>query len=203
MSLIGLLTATEKQVHLGRLHVRPIQWHLKNNWRVPEKVIPILKSLHGHLTWWLEEGNVLQSQPLHPQKHVLQIFTDTSKRRVVRSLKRAHCKRNLVPARKQAAYKFFGTKGSLFSTETVPRPLLGQSGTCSNRQHHSDLIHKQGRRHEVGPTVCPTLESLDLVCQEASDSQSPTHPRPAEHGSREAIKARPDHPNRVVLPEVF
>ena len=44
MSLIGLLTATEKQVHLGRLHVRPIQLHLKNNWRVPvslEKVIPI------------------------------------------------------------------------------------------------------------------------------------------------------------------
>ena len=29
MSLIGLLTATEKQVHLGRLHMRPIQWHLK------------------------------------------------------------------------------------------------------------------------------------------------------------------------------
>ena len=31
MSLIGLLTATEKQVHLGRLHMKPIQWHLKNN----------------------------------------------------------------------------------------------------------------------------------------------------------------------------
>ena len=44
MSLIGLLTATEKQVHLGRLHMRPIQWHLKNIWRVPEsldKVIPV------------------------------------------------------------------------------------------------------------------------------------------------------------------
>ena len=36
MSLIGLLTATEKQVHLGRLHMSPIQWYLKNNWRVPE-----------------------------------------------------------------------------------------------------------------------------------------------------------------------
>ena len=36
MSLIDLLTATEKQVHLGRLHMRPIQWHLKNNWREPE-----------------------------------------------------------------------------------------------------------------------------------------------------------------------
>ena len=38
MSMIGLLTATEKQVHLGRLHRRPIQWHLKNNWRVPESL---------------------------------------------------------------------------------------------------------------------------------------------------------------------
>ena len=36
MSLIDLLTATEKQVHLGRLHMRPIQWHLKNNWMEPE-----------------------------------------------------------------------------------------------------------------------------------------------------------------------
>ena len=82
MSLIGLLTATEKQVHLGRLHMRPIQWHLKNNWRVPEsveKVIPIPRSLHSHLQWWLKEDNVLTGQPLHRIKHALQIFTDTSK----------------------------------------------------------------------------------------------------------------------------
>ena len=41
------LTATEKQVHLGRLHMRPIVWHLKNNWRMPEsleKVIPVPRS---------------------------------------------------------------------------------------------------------------------------------------------------------------
>ena len=51
MSLIGLLTATEKQVHLGRLHMRPIQWHLKKT-----------------LRWWLEESNVLTGQPLYPLK---------------------------------------------------------------------------------------------------------------------------------------
>ena len=82
MSLIGLLTATEKQVHLGQLHMRPIEWHLKNNWRVPEsleKVIPVPKSLHPHLRLWLEESNVLLGQPLHPLKHALQIFTDASK----------------------------------------------------------------------------------------------------------------------------
>ena len=82
MSLIGLLTATEKQVHLGRLHMRPIQWHLKNSWHVPEsleKVIPIPKSLHPHLRWWLLEENVLSGQPLHPIRHALQLFTDASK----------------------------------------------------------------------------------------------------------------------------
>ena len=69
MPLTGLLTAIEKQVHIGRLHMRPIQWHLKNNWRVPEsleKVIPILSSLHPHLKWWLQEDKVRQGQPLHP-----------------------------------------------------------------------------------------------------------------------------------------
>ena len=74
MSLIGLLTATAMQVHLGRLHMRPIQWHLKNNWRVPEsleKVIPIPRSLHPHLQWWLQEDNVLTGQPLHPITHTL------------------------------------------------------------------------------------------------------------------------------------
>ena len=37
------------------------------------------RSLHPHLRWWLEEKNVLPGQPLHPLKHALQIFTDTSK----------------------------------------------------------------------------------------------------------------------------
>ena len=58
MSLIGLLTTTEKQVCSGRLHMRPIQWHLKRHWHVPEvleKVIPIPQSLHLHLDWWLDE----------------------------------------------------------------------------------------------------------------------------------------------------
>ena len=62
--------------------MRPIQWHLKNNWRVPEaleKVIPVPRSLHPHLEWWLDENNILRGQPLHPLKHALQIFTDASK----------------------------------------------------------------------------------------------------------------------------
>ena len=115
------------------------------------------------------------------------------KRRVGRSLRLAHCKRNLVPSGKQTAYILFGTKSSLSGFKRVPR-------SCSNRQHHSSVVHKQRRRHEVGPTLCSTMENLDLVHQETSDSQSPTHSRPAERGSRQAIQARPDHPDRVVSP---
>ena len=51
------------------------------------------------------------------------------------------------------------------------------------------------RRHEVRLTLCPSVENLDLVHQETSNTQSQTHPRPAECGSRQAIQARPDHPN--------
>ena len=81
MSLIGLLTATEKQVWAGRLHMRPVQWHLKRHWHVPEsleKIIPVPLSLHPHLDWWLDKNNVLKGQSLHPLQHALQIFTDAS-----------------------------------------------------------------------------------------------------------------------------
>ena len=43
------------------------------------KVIPIPKSLHPHLKWWLEEDNVLQGQPSHQLNNALQVFTDASK----------------------------------------------------------------------------------------------------------------------------
>ena len=55
--------------------------HLKRHWHVPEvleKVIPLPLSLHPHLDWWLDEGNVLKGQPLHLLSHALQLFTDAS-----------------------------------------------------------------------------------------------------------------------------
>ena len=66
-------------------------------------------------------------------------------RRVGRSLKQTHCKKNLVHSRKQAANKLSGTQNSLSSLKRVSR----QDFSCSNQQHHSIVIHKQGRRHEV------------------------------------------------------
>ena len=122
------------------------------------------------------------------------------KRRVGRSLKRAHCKRNLVPPGKQAAHKLLRTQSRVSRFKTLPGPLLRQDIPGSNRQHHSSVLHKQGRRHEVGPIMCPSLEDLDLVFQKSSDFEGPTYSRPAKRGSGQTIPARPSHTNRMVPP---
>ena len=78
------------------------------------------------------------------------------KRRVGRSLKQALGQRLLVTTRKRAAHKLSGTKSSLSSPKSDPRPPFRQDSTCSNWQHYSSVIHKQGRRHDVGRILCPT-----------------------------------------------
>ena len=122
------------------------------------------------------------------------------KRRMGRSLKRTHCKRVLVTARKQVAYKLSGIKSSISSFKGIRRHLLKQDSSCSNRQHYSTVIQKQGRRHEVRSVVCPAVENPDLVYDTSGHSQSLTHFRPSECGSRQAIQTRPDHPNGVFSP---
>ena len=125
MSLIGLLTATEKQVHLGRLHMRPIQWHLKNNWRVPEsleKVIPIPRSLHPHLEWWQDKRNVLQGLPKEARLSFFVFFLNLT----VYTL---------------STYLQISSR-SWFIGESAEQPLQDPSGRALNqpRPHPSDKI---------------------------------------------------------------
>ena len=75
--------------------------------------------------------------------------------------------------------------------------LQEQHSSYSHRQYHSSCLYIN---KEVWPSVCPSVENTDLVYQQTGYSQSPTHNRPSECGSRQAIQARPDHSNRVVSP---
>ena len=106
------------------------------------------------------------------------------KRRVGRSLRRAHCKGNLVPARKQVAHKSLKTKSSIFSSKRVSNPLLQQDSTDSYRQHNSGCLYQQRGGDEVGLAVCPTVENPVLVYQTAGNPQGTSHPRLAERDSR-------------------
>ena len=198
MSLIGLLTATEKQVHLGRLHMRPIQWHLKNNWRVPEsleKVIP-----PPRFTMVARRKQCASRSTITPHKACSANFYRRIKRRMGRSLKRAHCKGFLVSSGKQAAHKSPGAKSSFLGFERVSGPMHKPNSPSGHRQYHCSGLHKQRRRHEVGPSLCPTVENLDLVFPATSNPQSPAYPWPTKCDSRQAIQAKSNHSNRMVPP---
>ena len=106
----------------------------------------------------------------------------------------------MVSSGKQVAHKLSGTKSSLPCSKRVPKSLRRQNSSGSNRQYYSGSLHKQGRRHEVGPALCPTVENLDLVLPTSSDSKSPTHSRPSERNSGQSIQTRADHPDGMVPP---
>ena len=111
----------------------------------------------------------------------------------------AHCKRNLVSSGKQAAYKLSGTKRSLSSLKKVPRPLLRQDNTCStDNTTVVSYIKKEGGMRSG--SLCALLWRILTWCTWKHVTQSSTHSRPAERGSRQAIQAKPDHPNGVVSP---
>ena len=122
------------------------------------------------------------------------------KRRLGHSLKRTHCKRRLVAPRKGVTHKYFGAEGGIFSLKKVPKSLSKQCHSDSHRQHHSGGLCKQGRRHEIRTSVCPSLEDYDLVCQKSGHPQSSPHPRSPECGSRQSFQIGPNNSNRMVSP---
>ena len=127
MSLIGLLTATEKT---SPPRVTPHETH----------TVALEKQLEGpRITRKGDPGPQVAPPPpkvvaggkqcanrstITPSKTCSANIYRCIKRRVGRSLRQAHCKGNLVPSRKQVAHKPSRTKSSLSSSKTVSNPLL-------------------------------------------------------------------------------
>ena len=168
--------------------------------RISREDYPSTKGPTPSLTMVARGKQCASRSTITPSKTCSANFYRRIKRRVGCSHKRVHCKRVLVGAGKQAAHKLSGTQSSVSSLKRVPKSLCRQDSSSSNRQYYSGCLHKQGRRHEFRPSLCPTVENLDLVFPATSDSKSSTHPRPFKCDSRQTIQAGSDHPNRVVPP---
>ena len=110
--------SNRKEVHLGRLHMRPIQWHLKKQLegaRVtgkgdpgPQIPPPPSKVVAG--------GKQCASRStITPSKTCSANLYRRIKRRVGRSLRRAHCKGTVVPTREQVTHKPLGAESSFLA----------------------------------------------------------------------------------------
>ena len=82
LSLLGQLNAAADLVMLGRLHLRPLQVSLRNQWR-PQNLpyshqIRMTSEILYHLKWWLQEDRYHQGIPLKIDSPSHTIFTDAS-----------------------------------------------------------------------------------------------------------------------------
>ena len=178
MSLIGLLTATEKQVPLGRLHMRPIQWHLKRHLRVPESLekdsSPEAPSSAPSM---VDQGDKCPTRPASaPFASCHSNLYRCLKRRLGCSLRRLHSKQYLVSSRKSPSYKLPGTKSCLASLKKISALSTRKSSSSCHRQHHSCGIHQQGGRYEVRLTLCPSMATPVLVQSETGCPKGQAHP---------------------------
>ena len=194
MSLIGLLTATEKQVTSGRLHMRPIQCHQKNDWHIPEsleKVIPIPRSLHPHLLWWVKEENVLSGQHLHPLRHAVQIFTDASNEGWGAHLGDYTARGGWSVPESKLHINFLELKVVLLALKAFEPFCRGRVVlVATDNTTVVAYINKEGGM--PSGSLCPPVEASVLVQPQGNLPKSTSHSGPAQCDSRQTVPA-PSH----------
>ena len=82
LRLIGLLGSVADQVPLGRLHVRPIQYCLAEQWKMSRnlrsEMVIVPEILKDQLKWWNNSDALTVGVPLERFQADLSLFTDAS-----------------------------------------------------------------------------------------------------------------------------
>ena len=119
-------TATEKQVPSGRLHMRPIQWHLKSHWHIPESGESHPDSqVPSSPPALVVKGGKPPARPklAPPSSHGSDLYRRI-KRRLGRTFRRLYHQGRLVCAGKQIAYQFPRIEGGFIG----PKGLSAGAG---------------------------------------------------------------------------
>ena len=192
MSLIGLLMAMVKQVPSGRLHMRPIQWHLKSHWHILEsleKVIPIPRSLHP-------QRRARPKLALSSSRG--SDFHRRIKRRLGCTFRRLYRQGWLVCAGKKIAYQFPRIEGGFIGTKGLRTSLPGLGSFSCHQQQHCGSLHKQRRRHAFRLCMCSPLETPVLVQSQGNLPESTSHSGPAQCDSRQTVQTPSSHSDGVI-----
>ena len=128
MSLIGLLASTEKMVPVGRLQMRPFQFHLKEHWRYPQSLdnlLPWTDVISAHLDWWQNPANVMKGADPSSQRPQYPNLYRHLKRRLGRSLRSKIYQGSVVRPGKRATHKRPRVEGGLTGPLKFQGPVPG------------------------------------------------------------------------------
>ena len=136
---------------------------------------------------------MLSGQPLHPLKHALQIFTDTSKEWWGAHLDEHTARGTWSLPESKLHINHLELKAVFLALKEFRTLVCNKTVLIATDNTTVVAYINKGGGDEIGLSVCPTVESPVLVNQKSGDPQGMSHPRPAEHDSREAIQIWPDH----------
>ena len=193
-----VLTATEKMVLEGSLHMRPFQFHLKEHWRFPqslETLLPWTKTISADLEWWQNPTNVMKGADLHPKDHSIQLFIDASNKGWGTHLEQ----RSVVRQGKKATQKCSRAEGGFSGPSKVQGPVSKPNSVSCYRQLNSSSLHKQTRWNPLGGDVHSPVEDHDLVPLLRDNLKSQTHSRVSEYDGRPTVQVEPSSVNRMVI----
>ena len=184
----------------GRLHMRPSQFHLKENWKYPQSLdnlLPWTETISAHRDWWQNPSNVMIGADLHPKDHNIQLFTDASNIGCGAHLDQSSTK-GLWSNVEKRLHKCSRVEGGLSGPSKLQGPVSEPNSASCNGQLNSGSLHKQARRYSLSRDVCTPVEDHDMVPSFSHNIESQTHPRVSECNGRPSVQVKPSPVNRMI-----
>ena len=146
--------------------MRPFQWHLKENWKIPQSLdnlFPWSVTVTAHLDWWQNPLNVMKGSDLHPKDLSILIFTEASNIGWGTYLNQDTTKGLWSDGEKVLHIKCLRTKGSLFGSETFQNSCKNLTVLiASDNSTVVAYMNKQGGTHSV--EICTLLWRIITWC---------------------------------------
>ncbi|XP_066946935.1 uncharacterized protein [Macrobrachium rosenbergii] len=145
--VIGHLSSLEKLVPHGRLHIRSLQWRLRDFWDQslePQLVlIPIPQEVRDDLAWWLDVRNLCIGTPLSPRPTRLASFLRCIEGVLWSSPGGVADGEHVGPSRTAPSHQRPGDESSVLGSPVLPGSFGGTLSSIDERQHDRSGIHQQ------------------------------------------------------------
>ena len=187
MSLIGLLTATEKQV-VTSYETHSMEFETLACLRSPgTEVVVGSKQCSERST-----STPIMSCPSAVYRHL--------KRRLGRTLRRLHCKRPLVQTRRRLAHKPSRAQRGFVGPKTVRAFVLGVRPSWFAQTTQQWFPTSTSRGYEIRLSLCPPLETPVVVQSKTNNVTGQRHSGSPKCHCRQTVQTQTGDSDRVVSP---